>query len=334
LKIKTIVLATALLAAAAFGARLAFSPVEVETAAAVRGLAVEAVYATGSVEPVRWVKVSPTVSARILDVAVQEGAAIKEGQRLAWLDDGEQRARVSELAARERFLKEDVGRVKALAAREFASRQANDRAQSDLAQAEASRAAAQRKLSEFTLIAPISGLVLRRDGEEGEVVQPGQVMFWIGETKPLRVVAEVDEEDIPRLKLGQRALIKADAFPGEALESKVGEITPKGDPVNRTYRVRLMLPDDTKLLVGMTVEVNVIIREAPEALLIPAAAVAEGMGWVVKNGQAERRKLKLGALGESQVEVLSGLSEGERVILRPPKGLEQGQRVTEKPVAK
>ncbi|MBF0167245.1 MAG: efflux RND transporter periplasmic adaptor subunit [Alphaproteobacteria bacterium] len=300
----------------------------VDAALVTRGLAVEAIYATGTVEPVRWAKVSPTVTARLVEVLAHEGDTVTEGAKLARLDDGEAKARVAELAARESFLKQDMERIDRLARSEYASRQSNERAKSELGQAVQARAAAQKRLNEYFMVSPVSGTVLRQDGEPGEVMQPGQIMFWVGEPKPLRVTAEIDEEDIVRLSLNQKALLKADAFPGQALVSSVAEITPKGDPVNKTYRVRLALPDDSRLLIGMTVEVNVIVRETPDALLVPALALDGAHVWVVKDGQAEKRAVKIGVKGAREGEILEGVAEGDMVILSPPKTLSNGQRVS------
>ncbi len=107
----------------------------------------------------------------------------------------------------------------------------------------------------------MDGVVLRRDGEVGEIVEPGQILFRVGVPKPLQVVAEVNEEDIPRVAVGQTVLLRTDAFPGRRLEGKVHEITPMGDAVAKTYRIRISLPDDTPLHVGMSVEANVVTRE-------------------------------------------------------------------------
>ena len=119
----------------------------------------------------------------------------------------------------------------------------------------------------------MDGVVLRRDGEVGEIVETGQVLFRVGVPKPLQVVAEVNEEDIPRVALGQKVLLRTDAFAGKALEGTVHEITPAGRSVAKTFRIRVALPDDTPLKVGMSVEANVVTREKPGALLVPADAV-------------------------------------------------------------
>jgi RND family efflux transporter MFP subunit len=293
-----------------------------------RGPAVEAIYATGTVEPVQWARISPTITARLIELKVQEGDIVQEGDELARLDDGEAKARVGELKARESFLKQDLDRIAKLEKSQYASRQSGERARSELGQAANARVAAEKKLGEYRLLSPVSGTVLKRDGEPGEVMQPGQVMFWVGEAKPLRITAEIDEEDIVRLKPGQKALLKADAFPGQLLESQVGDITPKGDPVNKTYRVRLNLQDDTKLLIGMTAEVNVIVRETQDALLVPAQAVSNGHLWLIRDGRAVRQPVKVGASGVAETEILEGVAEGDLVVASPDKGLKDGMRLS------
>lgn len=300
----------------------------IPAAAVKRGPAVEAIYATGTVEPVRWARISPTITARLVEIAVKEGDVVAQGDRLALLDDGEAKARLNELAAKESYLKQDLDRIRRLEKNEYASRQSGEKAQSELGQAANARVAAQKRLSEYVLTAPVAGTVLRRDGEPGEVMQPGQVMFWVGEPKPLRVTAEIDEEDIVRIKVGQKALLKADAFPGQPLESMVAEITPKGDPINKTYRVRLELPEDTKLLIGMTVEVNVVLRETADALLVPSQALDDHHLWVFTNGRLERRAVKTGAVGPASAEILEGVAEGDMVASAPTKALKNGQRAS------
>jgi len=142
-------------------------------------------------------------------------------------------------------------------------------------------------------------------------------------------VAEVDEEDIPLVRRGQATLIKADAFPGQALNGTVEQITPKGDPVNKTYRVRIALPDDTPLLVGMTTEVNIVVIEHKDALLVPATAVRAGQVWVVEAGRAQPKAVRVGIVGDRMTEIVDGLADGARVVAAPPANLKSGARVRE-----
>lgn len=292
-----------------------------------RGPAVKAVYATGNVEPVSWAKITPLVKGRIVDLCICEGQTIKKGTVLARLDDREERAALRELQSRERFLADEVRRYKALIGKNFVSQQNLDRAAADHAMAQATVAQARKRLENMVLLSPMDGTVLRRDGELGEVAEPGQALFWVGKPKPLWIVAEVDEEDIPFVRLDQRTLIKADAFAGDVLSGTVRQITPKGDPVNKTYRVRIALPDDTPLLIGMTTEINIVVQERESALLVPITAFRGGQVWLMRDGRVHAQPVETGIIGDKMVEIVGGLGESDLVVSDPPAGLKDGRRV-------
>jgi len=272
-------MALLVLAAAVAGGLYALGwrpPPAVAVAAVTRGVAVHAVYATGQVEPVSWAKVSPLVKGRLVETCFCEGDLVRIGGRLARLDDREAEAALNEQLAREQFLRDEVARQATLLERRVTSVQNYERAVSEQTQAKAAVAAARQRLENLTLRSPIDGVVLRRDGEIGEIVEAGQVLFWVGQPRPLQIEAEVDEEDIPLVRAGQKALLRSDAFPERVLEGEVRAITPKGDPINKSYRIHIDLPDDTPLLIGMTVECNIIVRESPDAALMPSAALQDG----------------------------------------------------------
>lgn len=305
-------------------------PPAVSVAGVTRGPAVEAVYATGNVEPVHWARVESLVSARILEVLVEDGETVREGQPLARLDDEEQRFRLAELEARARFLRGDLARQEELARRGVSSPAARERAESELAQVIALIAGAKDRLALYVLKAPMDGIVLRRDAEVGDAARTTtkQVLFTIGRTAPLRAVLEVDEEDMPRVRLGQPVLLTADAFPGRALEGTVAQITPLGDPVDKSYRVRVALPDDTPLLIGMTVEANIVVRRDDDALLVPDTAVVDGRVLVLTDeGTVQARKVEAGVRGNGRVQIRDGLTPGTRVVTDPPAGLTDGAAV-------
>jgi RND family efflux transporter MFP subunit len=300
---------------------------EVTTVAATRGTAVEIVYATGAVEPVRWAKVASLVRDRIVELCYCEGKSVHKGDVLARLDDKEVRGQLLVLRAREDFARRELTRVVELTARGSSTTQAYERASSDLRQVQALISVQMERLDDYTLTAPMDGIVLRRDGEVGEIAEVGQTLFRVGVPKPLQVVAEVNEEDIPRVTVGQKVLFRTDAFANRQLEGKVREITPMGDPVAKTYRIRIALPDDTPLLIGMSVEANVIAREKPNALLIPSDAVQDSSVFVVEGDRARRRKIEIGIRGTRMTEVLSGIEEGDRIVAPAVSGLTDGARI-------
>lgn len=317
-----------LLLLAGIGAYLALGRgPRVDTARPTRGPAVEAVYATGTVEPVLMARVGPLAAARLQAILKRDGEPVQAGEALAQLDDREARGNLEQLATRRDYLRQDLRRQEALVARGFISAATLDRLRADLRQAEAAVDGARKPLAETVLRAPMEGVVLRQDGEIGEMVSAGQVLFWVGAPRPLRITADVDEEDILRVRPGQKALIKADGLPGQVIEGQVGEITEKGDPINKNYRVRIALPDQTPLKTGMTVEVNVIIREAADALLVPLGSLKGREVWTLEAGRVHPVPVEVGVRGREQVEILAGLAPDAELIVAPPAGLKAGDRV-------
>ncbi|WP_431280808.1 efflux RND transporter periplasmic adaptor subunit [Humitalea sp. 24SJ18S-53] len=302
-------------------------PLPVTLAPATTGLAVEAVYATGSVEPVTIARVGPATRARVTAVLVEEGQRVTEGQPMAQLDNRETRARVEEAEARARYAAEDVARVRTLVSRDIAARATLDRAESEARAARAVADAILRRLDDFVVRAPAAGVVLRRDVEVGEIVDTPATLFWIGEPSPLRVSAEVDEEDIARVSPGQKVVLRADAFPGRVLTGTVATITPRGDTTRKAYRVRLALPLDTPLLIGMTVEANIVLRETPDAVLVSPDALRDGHVFVVEDGVLRRIPVRVGVQAPRSIEIREGLSAGTMVVVEPVSGLAAGQRV-------
>jgi len=306
-------------------------PVVAELALASRGQAVEAVYATGVVEPVRWARVGPLAIGRVAAILARDGDEVREGDVLARLDDRELRARLAELEARAGYWREELGRQAQLAERGYASRDARERAQSEYRQAAAAIAGQRHRIADLALVSSMDGMVLRQDGEVGETVDPRATLFWIGRPRPMRATADVDEEDIPRVEAGQVAQLRSDAFPGQVLHGRVEEVTPKGDPLAKTYRVRIALPGDTPLRIRMTVEANVVVREVPSTLLVPAAALRGTREarhvFVAAEGRARRRDLRTGIEGRSFAEVLEGLAKGEPVLADTPAGMADGARI-------
>ncbi|QRM31791.1 efflux RND transporter periplasmic adaptor subunit [Microvirga sp. VF16] len=326
---RLVLLGIVLLAAAAAYWRFSWPP-EVAVVSPEHGDVAEIVYATGVVEPRTWAKVAPLLRERIVELCNCEGESVERGAVLARLDSRQPEATLAELNARQKLNTADYDRIAALVERRVASDQALDRARSELGQIQALIAGQETRLESYVLRAPMSGVVVRQDGEVGEVAEPGTVLFWVGEPKPLQVEADVNEEDIPRVVVGQRAVLKADAFPEQVLEAKVDSITPKGDPIAKTYRVHLALPEDTPLRIGMTVEVNVIVRVESGALLVPANALRGSTLFVLEGDVARKRDVKVGIRGARNTQVQQGLAETDRVIAPFPDELTDGVRVLER----
>lgn len=312
-----------------------FLPPEVLTTKPGRGTAVEAVYATGTVEPVRYARVGTKIAGPVTEVLKSEGDQVEEGNILAVIDASEDITRVQELAARLKLAEAELDRAARLRRTGNASQATLDQAESAQSAARAAYRGAKARLDDHFITAPVSGEMLRSENQikVGDMVQPGQILFLVGDTSALQIEAEVDEEDIVKVAEGQDALIRADAFPGQALTARIARMTPFGDPVGRTYRVYLSLPEDTPLISGMTTEINIVVRKEENALLVPIAALSGRSIWVVVDGKAQLQEVKLGAVGQANAEIISGLAEDIPVIADPPPGLIEGQSVRTRPMS-
>ncbi|WP_298814024.1 efflux RND transporter periplasmic adaptor subunit [uncultured Roseibium sp.] len=306
-------------------------PPTVEVVTPYRGSAAEVVYATAVVEPVRWAKVTSIIRERITSLCGCEGMEVAKGDQLAELDSGDARATLAELEARQVLAKSDRERAMQLLERRVVSQQVYDKAQSELIRVNAMIAAQKERLRDYSIVAPMNGVVLRQDGAVGEVAEPGDVLFWIGQPQPLQLIAEVNEEDIPKVAKDQKALIKADAFPKRDLMATVSRITPKGDPVLKNYRVYLDLPDDTPLRIGMTAEINIVTDEEADTLLLPLAAFdGAQVQAIAEDNTISLLQVDTGIRGTRAVEVLAGVEPGARVVFPYNSDLEAGQTVRPK----
>lgn len=295
----------------------------VEVTRVQRGDAAQVIYATGVVEPVYWAQITALHRKRIVELCKCEGQAVKAGEVLARLDDAEEQARLREYRARLARLRADAARLERLVARNAASQTAYDEKLTQVVEYEARVAAQKDRIDDLALTSPMDGIVLRRDGEVGEIAgtTPGDAILWVGRPTPLWVVAEVNEEDIIGVRPGQSALLRHDSHDnrgrdGAPLQATVERVTPKGDPETKTFRAYLTLPDDTPLMIGMSVEANIIRREALDVVLVPAEALAGATVQIVESGRVARRPVDTGVRGVRLVEIRDGLAQGD-VILSP-----------------
>ncbi|MBU0808186.1 MAG: efflux RND transporter periplasmic adaptor subunit [Gammaproteobacteria bacterium] len=201
-----------------------------------------------------------------------------------------------------------------LAARTLQAGQASELA------AQARVASARAQLAKTTIRAELAGTVLTRNAEPGDLVQPGVVLFDIARTGGTEVLVPLDEKNLEVLALGQLATCVADAYPTRPFKARVDFIAPTVDPQRGTVDVRLSVdPAPDFLLEGMTVSVNIETGRRDNALAVPndALTVVDGEHaevWRVVDGQATRRKVRLGLRGLTQTEISAGLQAGDWIL--------------------
>jgi RND family efflux transporter MFP subunit len=325
-------IATGILAIAATGAgyysysRFLFPPVVTTSYASVAPVS-EAVYGTGTVEPERWAKVVPLQRRRLIELCRCEGQVVRAGQVLGRQDDAEERSALEQMEINRGQLERDLGRAEKDRDKNDAARTEYEQRWTKLEEAKSRIAAQKVHLESLVLKAPLDGMVLRRDGEVGEIAGPTDVLFWVGPPAPMQVVAEVNEEEINRIVSGQKAFLRSEAFPGRALRATVSQITPKGDPTRKTFRVYLRLPQDTPLRIGMSVEANIIFREKPAAIVVPAEAIAGDWVQTIDDGQVRRVPVTVGIRGNRNTEIKGDIAKGTTVLSPVRRDLADGTRI-------
>lgn len=198
------------------------------------------------------------------------------------------------------------------------------------------------------IVSPIDGTVLTFDAEAGEYVGTERVLVKVGDLRELWIEADVDEDDIARVRPGQEVLVRL-AGAREPVSAVVHEILPDADRETKTYRVRALfaeprfVPDPEsplglsgrtrvsagqEALSGMSVELGIVVDRKEEALVVPRSALTpRGTLFVVERGRLAERPIKRGLENFEFSEVLEGAAEGETVVARGVGGLRHGQRV-------
>lgn len=209
-------------------------------------------------------------------------------------------------------------------------------AQANLAQAQAALAGARARLAQMRILAPAEGVILSRAVEPGDIVQPGKPLFVLARSGPTRIVAQPDEKSLGMLAVGQKALASADAFPSQTFEATVATLAPSVDPQRGTIEVKLDVPQPPAYLrADMTLSVDVAVAQV-DGLVLPTEVVQDALGakpyvYVIEQQRVAKRPVKLGVRGEGHVQVLSGVADGDQVVVTDGKPVKVGARV--RPVA-
>jgi RND family efflux transporter MFP subunit len=325
MRLPYIIGAIIVLGAGAGGVYFYFKPqplVKVQTA--VRGPVSEYVYATGIVEPIQLAKVVPLQRRKIIDLCRCEGQMVVKGQILGRQDDTEEREVLRQMDIRYQQLVRDLNRAE----KDKASKAEIEQKDTAVREARSGINAQKNRIETLVIRAPMDGMVLRRDGEVGEIAGPGDVLFWVGKPSPLQVAAEINEEEITKIAVGQKAYLSSEAFEHKQLRATVSHITPKGDPTKKTFRVYLGLPTNSPLRIGMTVEANIVFREKQSAVVVPVNSVFAGAAQVVRDGKVQRVPVTTGVRGSRLVEIVNGVAAGDSVVSPARPELADGEKVS------
>jgi len=288
--------------------------------------------------------ISPRVMAQVERIHGHEGQRVRKGDVLVELDDREFQARLTqaesamgqaevqrELAAATLKRYQTLLEGRAVSQQEYDVVAAQEKAAREaVRQAEAAVSEAGTYLGFTRIVAPAAGIVVRKHMDPGALAAPGAPVLTIEEPR-YQVEVPLDSSRSGSMAPGSRFQVEVDAA-GFSGELQVTEVVPSVDPMSRTFIVRADLPERESLRSGQYARVSMPDIER-EVLIIPETAVVrrgqlDGVYLVPEDGIVRFRLVKTGGLSEAgQVEVLSGLSDGDQLVARDTEGVSEGVRV-------
>lgn len=306
----------------------------------------------------KYISIGVRVPGRIERFLVEEGDHVEIGQPLVRLDDRDYRAQVGRAEAAIRLARANRDLARAQRARTrglfqdgIASPEERDQAESryevseaSLAQAENELAQAHVNLEDTILRSPVRGVVLARLKSVGEIAVPGGFagagdLVRLADLSEVRAEVDINEADLASVRLGQEAEVTPDAYPQKRYRAKVVKLYPQVNRQKGTLKVEVRIEDpDPALLPDMSVRVTFLGGEpTPEktagpVILVPRGAIRKGSegayAWVVEDGKLRRASIRVGAELGDEVQVASGITDGQMLAVGSEEGFRDGARVT------
>lgn len=292
--------------------------------------------------------VSARVDAEVRTTPVAEGMAVRAGQTVLLLDDGDTRARVAvQRAARREALarlalasRQHESSIRLLA-RQYIAQNAFDTtlsnvelAQAALSSVDAQLDIAQRALANVTVRAPYAGIISKRMVQQGEKVALGTPLFTLVDLDHLVLEVAVPGTDIGRIRRGQKVLFQVDGHQGRSFSGMVGRVNPEAEAGSRAMIVYIDVDNRDQLLrAGMFAKGSIALEPGAPSLLVPTSALRKQGGALVvyriDGSQIVAQVVKPGAQNDAEglTEIDSGLEAGERIIAIKLDGVKPGTRI-------
>lgn len=305
--------------------------VRVQTVQPQQHLAVEEV--VGTVRARLRATVEAKVSGRVEQLLVKQGQSVSAGELLAQLDAREMQARLDSARAVREQAEAELKRARSLLDNAALSRAEFDAVQARQRVAEAMVKEMETMLGYARVTAPFAAVVTRKLADVGDLAAPGKALLELEDPSALRLEADVPEALIGRVRLGDKLAAHV-ATSSAALEGVVSEIAPAADPASRTFLVKLDLPTTTALRSGQFARVAVPVGEISSLRVAASAVVQRGqmeLVFVETNRIAQLRLVKTGKRVSGEVELVSGVEAGERVVTEGAAQLRDGQPVEIRP---
>ncbi|HEU0072077.1 MAG TPA: efflux RND transporter periplasmic adaptor subunit [Alphaproteobacteria bacterium] len=284
--------------------------------------------AIGTVAAVNQVTIAPQVAGRVVKLAFESGATVKQGDPLVQLDDATERADLANYQAQAKLATANLQRARTLAQEKYATQASVDQQQSQLDVARAGVARSQALIDQKLIKAPFAGDLGIRQVDLGQYVGPGTAIVSLTKLDQVYVDFTLPEQARSQLNVGLPVQISADAFPGKSFDAKISTIEPQIDPTTRAIKVRATMDNPERLLQpGMFARARVVLPPQPDVITVPETSVdytvyGQSVFLIQEDGKDEKGQAKYKAV---QTFVTAGARQNGRVAI--VKGLNSGDMV-------
>jgi membrane fusion protein (multidrug efflux system) len=272
------------------------------------------------------------VGGEVVELLVEEGDRVTEGQVLARLDGDRLRLEMERARANLRKLEQEYNRNVTLFERGLVSSGAFEDLKFELEALRAVYRLAQLEYDYTQIRAPIDGVVAERHIKLGNTITANSPAFRVTALDPLIAYLHIPEREFRRLESGQAAELRLDAIPGRRFTARVQRVSPVVDPATGTFKVTMEVPDpEGQLKPGMFGRFNIVWDSRSDVLLVPRVAIVDDdvsdSVFVIINGKVERRPVITGYASGDRVEIMEGLEGDEEIVVVGQSGLRDGSRV-------
>lgn len=290
--------------------------------------------ASGNIEGNKTARLGFLVAGKINYIAGEEGATLGAGKLLASLDPENYRIAKEMADANLAQVQDEFNRLIVMHARKSLSDGDFSKISNALKGARAQQQLQNKNLLDTRLYAPFQGVLLKKGAETGEIVGTGMPLFVLSDISRVKVIASIPEADLQQVKIGGEARVYVSAI-DSTLTGRIIEVGAVSEPSTRAFNVKIELKNpDLKIRPGMTAEVKIASGQQTEIIALPAEAVLRDLDnsafvFVVdeKKMQAFKRKVSLGPMTGNDIEITSGISPDERIVVGGQHKLNDGSPI-------
>ncbi len=286
----------------------------------------------GETEAWQDVRVAADLAGRVEWIGPKEGESVKQGDLIAKIDVASLKAACDRAGAALKLAEDLCERRNKLFERNIINQEELDKSQTEKALAQANFRQMQIEYERGFLKAPLTGRVNHLFVDEGEFVDKGKPFADLVNVDKIKINVNVPELDVRYLKVGQKTMVRVDAFPDRELAGLIDFVAYKADPATKTFHVKVIVDNpDHEIRPGMIARVAFLRRIIPDALAAPIFSVVDKGGerilFVEKDGVVHARTISIGAIEGDKVQITKGLQPGDNLIVVGQKEVEEGMKV-------